>query len=328
MAVIEKRSGRNGIRWRVRIRKSNHTPLTQTFSYKADAEAWARETERSLETGSYDTTPAYETLKDLIMRYADEVSIKKRGAEPERIRLFKIARHTIAKIRIKQLKSVHFSQYRDQRLNEVSSSTVKKELSLLCHVIETARREWSYHIAHNPVVGVRRPTENRARNRRLSETEALSLLDSCRSSENTWLYPLVILAIETGMRRGELLGLQWEHINLDRRTCHLPITKNGNSRDIPLSNCAVETLIKLPHNLLDIVFPLSPVALRGLWGRACKRAGIRELRFHDLRHEATSRFFERGLNVMEVASITGHKDLRMLLRYTHLRAEDLAEKLG
>ena len=130
------------------------------------------------------------------------------------------------------------------------------------------------------------------------------------------------------MRRGELLGLRWEHINLDRRTCHLPITKNGNSRDIPLSNCAVETLIKLPHNLSDIVFPLSPVALRGLWGRACKRAGIRELRFHDLRHEATSRFFEKGLNVMEVASITGHKDLRMLLRYTHLRAEDLAEKLG
>ena len=192
MAVIEKRSGRNGIRWRVRIRKSNHTPLTQTFSYKVDAEAWARETERSLETGSYDTTPAYETLKDLLLRYADEVSIKKRGAEPERIRLFKIARHTIAKIRIKQLKSVHFAQYRDQRLNEVSSSTVKKELSLLCHVIETARREWSYHIAHNPVVGVRRPKENRARDRRLSETEDLSLLDSCQSSENTWLLPLIL----------------------------------------------------------------------------------------------------------------------------------------
>ena len=256
MAVIEKRSGRKGIRWRVRIRKSNHLPLTQTFSYKADAEAWARETEQSLETGSYNTTPAYETLEDLIMRYADEVSIKKRGAEPERIRLFKIARHTIAKIRIKQLKSVHFAQYRDQRLNEVSPSTVKMELSLLCHVIETARREWSYHIAHNPVVGVRRPTENRARDRRLSETEALTLLNSCRSSENTWLLPLVILAIETGMRRGELLGLRWEHINLDRRTCHLPITKNGNSRDIPLSNCAVETLSNLPHNLSGIVFPL------------------------------------------------------------------------
>ena len=90
----------------------------------------------------------------------------------------------------------------------------------------------------------------------------------------------------------------------------------------------METLSNLPHNLSGIVFPLSSVALRGLWGRACKRAGIRELRFHDLRHEATSRFFERGLNVMEVASITGHKDLRMLLRYTHLRAEDLAEKLG
>jgi hypothetical protein len=128
MAVIEKRSGRNGIRWRVSISKCNYSPLTQTFSYKADAEAWARETERSLETGTYNTTPAYETLVDLIKRYANEVSIKKRGAVPERIRLFKIARHTIAKIRIKQLKSAHFAQYRDQRLNEVTPSTLKWNL--------------------------------------------------------------------------------------------------------------------------------------------------------------------------------------------------------
>ena len=125
------------------------------------------------------------------------------------------------------------------------------------------------------------------------------------------------------MRRGELLGLRWEHINLNRRTCHLLITKNGSSRNILLSNCAVETLSNLPHNLLGVVFSLSPVALRGLWGRACKRARVSELRFYNLRHEATSRFFEKGLNVMEVASITGHKDLRMLLRYTHLRAEKL-----
>ena len=130
------------------------------------------------------------------------------------------------------------------------------------------------------------------------------------------------------MRRGELLGLEWQHVDLDKRTAYLPITKNGTNRTIPLSLKAIETLQLLPRDISGRVFPLSATALRGLWARACKRAGIEDLRFHDLRHEATSRFFEKGLNVMEVAAITGHKDLRMLQRYTHLRAEDLAVKLG
>ena len=128
--------------------------------------------------------------------------------------------------------------------------------------------------------------------------------------------------------KGELLSLCWDNIDLYRRTAHLPMTKNGTSRDIPLSSRAIDALNALPRNLSGFVFPVSRVALRGLWLRACRRAGIEDLRFHDLRHEATSRFFEKGLNVMEVASITGHKDLRMLQRYTHLRAEDLAVKLG
>ena len=328
MATIRKRSGLSGIRWQARIRKANGPMLTRTFNYKADAEAWARETERSLEVGIYNTKPIPQALRDLLTRYIDEVSIKKRGFKEERLRLLKIARHPVAETLVTQLKPLQFAQYRDERLKDVSSSTVKKELQLLCHVIETARKEWSYYIPHNPIEGVRRPTENRARDRRLSLSDAEGLLDACKSSENPWLLPLVILAIETGMRRGELLSLEWANINLNRRTCHLPMTKNGTSRDIPLSSRAIETLLDLPRNLSRLVFPLSRVALRGLWLRACRRAGIEDLRFHDLRHEATSRFFEKGLNVMEVASITGHKDLRMLQRYTHLRAEDLAVKLG
>ena len=111
---------------------------------------------------------------------------------------------------------------------------------------------------------------------------------------------------------------------------HLPDTKNGDSRDVPLSPQALELLKDLPRNIRgdQVVFPLHFEALKSSWRRACCSAGIIDLRFHDLRHEATSRFFEKGLNVMEVAAITGHKDLRMLQRYTHLRAEDLALKLG
>jgi integrase len=140
---------------------------------------------------------------------------------------------------------------------------------------------------------------------------------------------VVLFAIETGMRRGEILSLCWENVHLGKRYAHLPGTKNGDSRDVHLSALALDLLRDLPRNISSdqVVFPLHFEALKSAWGRACCRVGISDLRFHDLRHEATSRFFEKGLNVMEVAAITGHKDLRMLQRYTHLRAEDLALKL-
>ena len=132
------------------------------------------------------------------------------------------------------------------------------------------------------------------------------------------------------MRRGEILFLICENVHLDQRYVHLPETKNGDSRDVPLSPQALELLRDLLRNKSpgQLVFPIHYEALKSAWRRACDRAGISNLRFHDLRHEATSRFFEKGLNVMEVAAITGHKDLRMLQRYTHLRAKDLALKLG
>ena len=130
------------------------------------------------------------------------------------------------------------------------------------------------------------------------------------------------------MRRGELLSLTWQNINVEKRTAHLPITKNGDSRTIPLSSISIRILNYLPRHMSGRLFPISSEALRGVWRRTTNKLGIEDLRFHDLRHEATSRFFEKGLNVMEVAAITGHKDLGMLQRYTHLRAEDLAKKLG
>ena len=118
------------------------------------------------------------------------------------------------------------------------------------------------------------------------------------------------------------------NLNLTKRTIYLPITKNGEGRGVPLSTTAIEALNRIPTTISGKLFPIPKPTLRGLWSRACRRAGISNLHFHDLRHEATSRFFEKGLNIMEVSAITGHKDLKMLKRYTHLKAEDLALKLG
>ena len=236
-------------------------------------------------------------------------------------------KHPLASVQLHKLSSTHVTDYRDNRLKVVSGTTVKKELQIVSHALEIGRKEWGIN-KKNVVSDVTKPREPRGRERRLEGDEERRLLEALSGSDNYWIRPLVELAIETGMRRGELLSLTWQNIDVTERTAHLPITKNGESRTIPLSSISIRILNYLPRHMSGRLFPISSEALRGVWRRTTNKLGIKDLRFHDLRHEATSRFFEKGLNVMEVAAITGDKDLGMLQRYTHLRAEDLAKKLG
>ena len=267
------------------------------------------------------------TLKELLLRYGRDITPAKRGASQELSRIHKLCQHRIVALRLADLQSSHIAQFRDERLKEVSGTTVAKDLSLLSLVLNTARMEWGFKLPSNPVALVKKPKENKPRDRRLVEGEYERLVQECGKRNNHWFKPLVVVALETGMRRGELLSLEWKHVHLDKNWAHLPLTKNGDERDIPLSQKVCEELQALPRDISGVVFPISTSALRGLWDRSVKRADLQDLHFHDLRHEATSRFFELGLNVVEVAAITGHKDLKMLQRYTHLRAEDLAKKL-
>jgi integrase len=138
----------------------------------------------------------------------------------------------------------------------------------------------------------------------------------------------VLLALESGMRRGELANLRWEHVDLRQSILHIPQTKTGYPRTIPLSTCAVSVLKGLPRQLAGSVLNMKQDSITQAFVRACARANLIDLRFHDLRHEATSRLFEKGLNTMQVATVTGHRTLEMLKRYTHLRASDLVAKLG
>ncbi|MBB43803.1 MAG: integrase [Rhodospirillaceae bacterium] len=312
--------------YQARVRRKNYPTKVKNFQYKSDAKKWAETTERAMATGQFSFAEG--TLGELLKRYGKEITPNKRSFEIEILRIKKINRSWLGKIPLTDLRSFHIAQYRDERLKVVQGNAAARDLSLISDAINTAMREWNIRLTENPVSLVTKPPSNRPRDRRLGRDEAEGLLLACSRSHNSYLFPLVIVALETAMRRGELLTLQRNHIYYQSRTAYLPLTKNGERRTVPLSSKAIKTLEELPANISGRVFPLSTTALRGLWKRACKRAGIDDLRFHDLRHEATSRFFERGLNVMEVSTITGHKDLRMLKRYTHLRAEDLALKLG
>jgi integrase len=221
--------------------------------------------------------------------------------------------------------------YRDERLKSVAPATVVRELNTVSHAIEIATREWGLWLPRNPVKLVRRPQVPRGRTRRLKAGEEGSLLAACDSGRTPLMKPLIILAIETAMRRGEMLDLQWQHVDLVRCVAHLPLTKNGDSRDIPLSRRAVAVLKELKADKgrdAERVFPVTGNSIRLAFEHLRVRAEMDDFRFHDLRHEGVSRLFEKGLNIAEVSTISGHKELRMLQRYTHLRAVDLVSRLG
>lgn len=219
-------------------------------------------------------------------------------------------------------------KYRGNRLKTVSESTIKKEINLLSKIIDLASREWGIPVAINPCSTVQRPSEPKGRDRRLEGNEEELLLTACRES-SLELEVIVIAGIETSARLGELLKLEWKHINLDKQTAQLLDTKNGENRTIPLSLRTVAALRSLPRHINGRVFYrwTASDSFNKTWARACVRAGIDNLRFHDLRHEACSRMADK-FHMHELMKITGHKSAAMLARYYHPRAEDLAKKLG
>jgi len=269
------------------------------------------------------------TLETLLQRYAHEITPAKKGALQERSKIKMICRYPLAQYSVANIGGRELAEYRDTRLQEVGTKTVRDDLVLLGHLFKVAMQDWGIVLPRgNPIDSVRKPKiGNNSRDRRLNTDEESRLFSACKEYSEP-LPGIVIIALETGMRRGEIASLLWRHADLGRRVIHIPETKNGEPRDVPLSSHAAGVLRTLPRNINGRVFDMRADSITQAFSRACKRAGIEGLCFHDLRHEATSRLFEKGLNPMQVAAITGHKTLQMLSRYTHLRAEDLAKMLG
>jgi integrase len=319
-------------RWQAQVRRKGVPPRAKSFDKRSEAIAWSRGIESEADRSGWlaDTRIAERTtLSELLKRYCAEITPAKRSASSEASRIGALTRRDICHRTLAKLTSAHIASYRDERLQSVAPATVIRELNTISHCIEVAQGEWGLFLPRNPAKAVRRPSTPRGRQRRLKDGEEARLLQAAETGRNPWLRPLIVLAIETAMRRGELVELRWDHVDLQKRTAHLPVTKNGESRDIPLSQRATATLQALFNERSDErVFPMTGNAVRLAWEHLRERAGCPDLHFHDLRHEAVSRLFERGLNIAEVSTISGHKELRMLQRYTHLRAVDLVQRLG
>ena len=263
------------------------------------------------------------TLKQALERYAKEVTPSKKGAAVELTRINKTKQTSLAS------KSFYLFTPDDalKLLDEIggSENNKRKYASLISHLYKTARQQWRMEV-HNPVAGeIKLPSNGKPRDRRLQGKEAGLLLKHLTGETKA----IFELAIETGMRRSEMLSLEWRNVDLKKLVAVLKDTKNGEIRAVPLSSTAIRVLKGLQRGIGGgKVFTITQSQLRDTWEAARTAAGIPDIRLHDLRHEAASRLFEKGLNVMEAASVTGHKTLSMLKRYTHLNPTDIAKKLG
>jgi len=318
-------------RWQARVRRLGHPDETRSFLTHQEAERWARSVESEMDRGSYVCLSEAQktTLADLIQRYVAEVLPSMKGAYDDAIRLKAICRRPICKNSIASLTPAKIAQYRDLRLTQVAAGTVVRELAYLSSIINHGRREWGIN-ANNPVALVRKPTQPKGRERVLTFLERERLLAELQPTgrRNVWMRSVVILALETGMRRSELLAMRWGDINLDHRTATLHMTKNGNSRVVPLSTSAVQTLTAMPRSICGAVFPITACALAANFDKAVERAKLPDLHFHDLRHTAITQMATKLPNLIELAAVSGHKSLKMLQRYYHPDVGDLARKLG
>ena len=330
--------------WKALIRRTGWPTTSKTFRTKRDADDWSRRTEDEMVRGSFiQRLPAEKmTISIALERYAKEViptkKLSTQKREPTRI---KEINRFFGAYSLAMVTPDLVAKFRDMRLVQgKSNNTVRLELALLGHLYTVAIKEWHIGLAFNPVANIRKPSPGEGRNHRLSVIDQARLIDAVTAHSNPMLGWIVQIAIETGMRQSEILNISRNQVDIQRRVVRLNDTKNDSPRTVPLTLKATEVLKLALNNPIrpidtDLIFfgepgrnnKRSPYQFNKVFGDIKAAHGLKELHFHDLRHEAVSRLVEAGLSDQEVASISGHKSMQMLRRYTHLRAEDLVSRL-
>ncbi|WP_186042220.1 tyrosine-type recombinase/integrase [Burkholderia gladioli] len=335
MATYRKR----GSTWRAEVAKGGVRD-SATFDTKAEAVAWATKVESEIDSGKRRSiAKVSKTLSDAFDEYIKRISPEKAGHDwnVERIAFLR-GELDFAGVQLRKIKASHVEVWRDKRLASVKASTVNRDLNLLSAVFEAAVSEWRW-IARNPVHEVKRPKNPPSRTRRVSEedvkvmTAALGLADDVVPSSGKHYTAIAFMfAIETGMRRGEIIDLTWPNVFIEKRYVRIPTSKNGDARDVPLSTKAVSLLRRLPN--IDgepKCFPISTSSVNHAWWEARREAKkgcpeVGNLNFHDSRHEATTRL-SRRLSVLALAKMIGHRDLKSLMIYYDETAAELAARL-
>ena len=332
MAYIRRRKLAKKITYQAQVRRVGFKTLIKSFSTRSDAQKWARTMESSFDKGiSTDFSEASRVMiGELLKRYLKENKHRhKKGWRMEEYRVGSILKDPIADVNLLSFGSKDIAQFRDRRLEIVRPSTFNKDLSFLNVALDVAINDWGYSIPFNPCKQFKRLREPRPRARRLEGEEYQRLIEASAISDNKYLKSMIQFSIETAIRQGELLKLTHRQINWSDRIMTLTDTKNGEDRVVPLSERAYLILKSQIRRLDGKIFPITKDSLKFWFKQAKRRAKIKDFRWHDLRREACSRLFEHGLSLVEVQSISGHRDPRVLLgTYTKLDPKKIVKKLG
>ncbi|MEZ5691148.1 MAG: site-specific integrase [Rickettsiales bacterium] len=324
MATINRR----GKKWVAEVRSKGFYK-SQTFESKIEAQGWALEVEAGL--GKFGKVVKGKTFGDALRRYADKISPAKKGARWEAVRLKKLEKDFLSEISLVNISASDFRKWIEKRSGEVSPSTVNRELNLISSVLKECRARWRW-MEHNPLADVKRPKDPPPRDRRWSQKDIERILLALEYEEDLEIKTTrqqiavaVLLALETAMRRGEIWGLRWDNVHLKERYIHLPETKNGTKRNVPLSSRAVVLIEKMQSvkNNTGKVFTCSETSTETIFRRMLNLAGLKDLRFHDLRHEAITRLAKK-LDVLDLARMVGHRDPRSLMIYYNATASEIA----
>ena len=347
MATITERKSPEGKKsYRVRIRLKGCPIQTATFSRKTDAKKWAQDTESAIREGRHFKIREAKkhTLAELINRYIEHILKPWKLSRQERFTHLEWWKKSLGCYLLSDVTPALIAETRDilakgttYRGTQRSSATVVRYLASLSHAFTIAVKEWGW-VENNPVFKVTKPKEPRGRVRFLSDNERDRLLDACFESTNSYLYPIVVLALSTGMRQGEILRITWEDIDLKKEKITLMITKNGEIRVLPLKGRALHLVKNLEKNRridTNFLFPSAnadkPINIRSVWERAIREAEIEDFKFHDLRHTAASFLAMNGATPSEIAAVLGHKSLQMVKRYAHIsevHTADVIEKMN
>ena len=321
MASITKRQNK----WRAQIRKQGYRYFSKTFLSKDNAIRWARRIEYEMDAGRHTLHNGEDyNLGELLTKYMNEITILKKSRIQESYCIQKLLQESFCSNPLYKSTMNQVQSFKQRRAN--SPVALRHELIVIRHCLKTARNEWGLYLKETPFEQISLPKPPKSRKRRLANDEYQKLYKASKTMKINYIWPIVLFAIETGMRRGEILKLKWSNINFDDRTAYLEDTKNGEDRYVPLSSKATELLSSTKQSN-NLVFPVSSNAVRLSWERLKRKANVNNLRFHDLRHEALSRFTESGLNPIEVAEISGHKQLGQLRNYIHLNNTNMINKL-
>jgi integrase len=330
MGTIRKR----GAGWRAEVRKGEFYQSKDGFETRGAAKLWIATLESRLAANRQFVRNQPHTLADAFERYATDVSTTKKGERWEVVRLRKIARHPIAQIKLGELAPSHLARWRDEQLKILAPASVSRELGLMRSVLEIARREWGW-VEINAAKDVRKPPGPKHRQRRVSKAEIQAILINLEHREGVTARlkrqiaaVAFLFALETAMRKSEILSLTWASVDLDTRVATLRDSKNSDRREVPLSARAI-ALIEMMDEAREpeqSIFRVAPGTLDGAFRDAVRDCAITDLHFHDARHEACTRLAEK-LSVMELAAVIGHRDLKSLMIYYNPTGAELARKL-